>query len=272
MDLLKVETKVKYHKCLVTALQVDVDETLVMIGSFDDYLGLDYKKGKSTLNYTRFDLPSICTTIGLDNIRDNADLRQFVFDMFMGAFIYLTKDCLVVQRLLTQRTTSYLDDSKLVWFFGDLWTASGMPRTIDFSDVSVNKYLDNIKVFNSAPNNVSGLNKLPIYTYANRSERDWINSLPHTPWCGVDVMSSEVKDKLTGRELGSVYFSNNKVVVTSGNWYAEYELPVVPVDSTCYCLIVDTLLPMVKELSGRDLTDISTYTVIEEVFDKFKQG
>ena len=285
MELVKVSCKGNKDRIMLDALQVD-DNQLVQPGDFDYYSGLDFYVGKSLKNYTRFDFKEITECFGLDTLFQSRELQQYLFDMFLGAIIYLVKDCPAVQKLLVQKAISYSESYILTEFFRSTWLAQGMPSVFKFEAISVDSFINSFSITNEPPNMRGCLspafNTLDIFKYERTKtgkENRWCYSKDfyhnESAWSGVRVMPEDVEKKLTGPKLGSIYFTDTTLSIQSakGDEYI-YITKSIPEEVysklTKYipCLFVntlDTMLPLLSVHCDVDLTEIENYSVLDEV-------
>ena len=288
MELMYIDNVVNGNKTRVPALCLEED-VYVLCGMFGDSIGFDLREGKSLRNFTKCDIKLLANAIGVDALKQDRDLQQFLFDMFLGNILYLTKTCPTVDRLLNQRTVSYFDDTTLVNFFKKSCEYQGL-TSIEFNNIAVSNYVDRISFNTNTPIFKSSrslrLNILTIRKYVrsnSRNERDWIERdnvfNTQAPWSGIRVIPQAIEGSLSDNAIGAVYFTDQVIsaqgCLDSVPWYATYTLPTDKVQELIpefYTSILDSLLPLVNTICFGDFIDIDTYTVTEKVFSKFVES
>lgn len=287
MEIKKYETKFNGITKLVDALEIE-DNSFLCLGEFNNSFGIDYKIGKSLINYKQFDVKKIVESLPESRIRESKELRQFLFDMFMGVIVYLTKDTVIISRMLTEKYIEPSVGNMFVEFFNVIITSQ--PKTLPLIyDVSVSQFLRNIHI-EQRPCEFKGkfpaYNILNLYAYERVSrvrERDWVymdgvfnNS---EPWEKIFVIPKDIENNITGKRIGTLYFTDETLLVsvTMSNrvTYIYYNLPdnlnreVNKFYAYFYIDILDTLLSLADYYSEDVVNNIESYVIIDEVFENY---
>ena len=290
MRIIKYESKSQGVTKLIDALEIE-DNNIVMLGTFDGFYGLDYRIGKSLQNYRRCDFREILKFIRYEDINTSSDLQQFMFDMFMGALVYLTQNTITINHILQSRDITENESSALIEYFKIFVTSQPEIPYFKMDDISVGNYLSNFRV-SSKPARFKGsdedYNTLNLYAYEREStkrERDWIDKEGvfdvSKPWKNLRVIPSEIESTFKGKKIGTLYFTEGTLLLhakyNSDDTFISYNLPSYiyyykKYYDGFYKGVIDSLLAIGNYYSSDIINNIESYVVLDEVMEKYVQS